>query len=228
MRTLFVLSLLTLFAACGLAPKQMGGDILVVGDSVLAWNRSSSEDVGSVIGSDLGRKVVSRATFGARIRAGSLGALGGLSISRQLSAGPWDWIVINGGANDLGACGCTRCANEIDLLISADGTAGAIPELIAMAKRQGARVLWVGYYQAPESNSFGGCRPGLVELERRIAIHARSQEGVTFVDSEDVFDPTDTSLFSGDQTHPSAAGSAVIGRFLAQQIAGRQGAPSVP
>lgn len=223
MRILLVLSLLTLLATCGLAPRQSVGDILVVGDSVLAWNKSTGEDVGSVIEAELGREVVNRAALGARVGTGGFGALIGLSIPAQLSSGRWNWIVINGGANDLGACGCTRCANEIDLLISPDGTVGAIPDLIATAKRQGTRVLWIGYYEAPESKSFGGCRPGLVEIERRIALLARSKEGVTFVDSEEVFDPTDSSLFANDRTHPSAAGSAMIGQFLAQHIAGQEG-----
>lgn len=98
------------FSELGLAPRQTGGDILVIGDSVMAWNRSAAADTGSVLEGELGRNVVNRATLGAQIRAGGLGSLGGLSIPDQLSAGPWNWIAMNGGANDLGfSCGCTRC-----------------------------------------------------------------------------------------------------------------------
>jgi lysophospholipase L1-like esterase len=169
---------------------------------------------------ELERDVVNRAALGAQIRAGGLSSLGGLSIPDQLSAGPWNWIVMNGGANDLGfSCGCTRCDGEIDLLISGDATTGAIPDLIARARAQGAKVLWAGYYRAPDTTSFRGCRPGLVELERRIAIHARTTEGVFFFDTEDVLDPAKPSLLDKDRTHPSVEGSAVIGRFLAREIA---------
>jgi acyl-CoA thioesterase I len=222
MRTVLVLCLLMGLSNCGLAPRQTGGDILVIGDSVMAWNRSSGADIGSVIEAELGRDVVSRAAFGAQIRASGLRALGGLSIPDQLSGDPWNWIVMHGGANDLGfSCDCTRCDAEIDMLISQDGSMGAIPDLITKARRQQARVLWVGYYQTPNSSSFRGCRPGLVELERRIAVYALMREGVFFFDSEDVFETTNLGLLAADRTHPSAAGSAVIGRFIAQEIAKR-------
>ena len=36
MRTLFVLCLLVSAASCGLTPQQQGGDILIIGDSVMA------------------------------------------------------------------------------------------------------------------------------------------------------------------------------------------------
>jgi acyl-CoA thioesterase I len=219
-----VLCLLTGLSNCGLAPQQTGGDVLVIGDSVMAWNRFAARDVGSVIEAELGREVVNRAALGAQIQAGSLGTLGGRSIPDQLSTGPWNWVVINGGANDLGfSCGCTRCDAEIDLLISPDGTTGGIPNLISKARGQQAKVLWVGYYQTPNSSAFQGCRPGLVELERRIAAYALTQEGVFFIDSEDVFKPTNPDLLAADRTHPSAAGSAVLGRFIAQEIASRSG-----
>ena len=222
MRILITLCFLMGFASCALAPRQTGGDILVIGDSVMAWNGFSGGDIGSVVGAELEREVVSRATLGARIRAGGIGTLGGLSIPAQLSTGSWNWIVMNGGANDLGfSCKCTRCDAEIDLLISRDGATGAIPDLITKATRQQAKVLWVGYYQTPNSRSFRGCRPGLVELERRIANFALTKDDVFFIDSENVLKPTKPEFFAPDRTHPSAAGSTVIGRFVAQEITRR-------
>lgn len=203
-----------------MTPRQQGGDILIIGDSVMAWNRPAGADIGRAIEAELDSDVVNRAYLGAQIRAGDLSAVGGLSIPDQLAAGPWNWIVMNGGANDLGfSCGCTRCDGEIELLISEDATTGAIPDLIAQARAQGAKVLWAGYYRAPDTRSFRGCRPGLVELERRIAIYAKSREGVFFVDTEDVLDPAQPGLLDTDRTHPSVEGSALIGRFLAREIA---------
>lgn len=222
MRAVLTLCLLLHVAACGLARGQSGGDILVIGDSVMAWNRVGGGDIGSVIQAELDRDVVNRAALGARIQPGGLAALAGLSIPDQLSAGPWEWVVMTGGANDLGAsCGCGPCDAEVDALISRTATTGAIPDLITRATRQGARVLWVGYYEAPESRAFKGCRPALVEIERRIAAFARTRDGLFFVDAEEVIDPASPSLLAADRTHPSIKGSDVIGRFLAQEIARR-------
>lgn len=206
--------------ACGLLPQKPGGDILVIGDSVMAWNGFSDADVGHVIGDELNREVVNRAALGAQIDASGARSLLGLNIPAQLSSGPWNWVVMNGGANDLGgSCEGGNRAAVIDGLMSADGTVGKISDLIARARAQGAQVLWMGYYQAPNSTSFKGCRPVLVELERRIAVHAAANQGVYFVDAEDAFDPSDATLFASDKTHPSAKGSAVLGRFLARTIA---------
>lgn len=221
MRVLASLMLILTLAACGPAPTgRSGGDILVIGDSVMAWNNGAGADIGSVIAERLDRSVVSRAVAGARIRAGGGASLVGLSIPDQLATGAWDWVVMNGAANDLGFnCGCTRCADEIEALISVDGQRGDIPDLIARAEAQGARVLWMGYYAAPNSTAFPGCRPGLVEIESRIARLAAARPGLIFVDAETIFNPPDPSLFAGDKTHPSIKGSARIGTYLADVIA---------
>lgn len=206
-------------AACTSAPPQEGG-ILVVGDLVMAWNRAEGGDVGSVISAELDRTVVNRAAFGAQIRANRFAGLLGLSIPDQLPPGRWDWVVANGGANDLGlSCGCTLCEDEIDALISSDGQTGSIPNLIEGARARDAQVIWLGYYKAPETKSFEGCRPGLVEIERRVARFARSNDGVFFLDAETFFDPPLPELFDTDKTHPSAKGSALIGQEIARIIA---------
>lgn len=213
------LSLSLLLSACGAIPRQSGGDILMIGDSVLAWNRLSGRDAGSQLEDALGRKVVSRAVPGARLEAGPLAAFGGLSIPGQL-AGRWNWVVMNGGANDLAAlCGCGDCDGRIDALIAPDGDTGAIPDLIAKARAGGAQVLWLGYHDAPASRSFRGCRPALVEIERRIDRLATIREGVHFIDLEDVLDPAAPGVLASDRTHPGPDGSALIGRFVAAEIA---------
>lgn len=219
MRTFRILAFLALLAGCSNTPRQEGGDIFVAGDSVMAWNRASDRDIGSVVKATLGRDVVSRATIGAVIRTGRFSTFGTLGIPNQLSPGPWNWIVMNGGANDLGfTCGCARCDTTVDLLISQDGKSGAIPDLVANAKRQSAHVLWVGYYETPGSRLFKGCRPALVEVERRFALHASRTAGVYFVDAEAVVHPSRPELFASDKTHPSLEGSALIGRLVARTI----------
>jgi acyl-CoA thioesterase I len=219
MRFLIALVLVMLTTSCAVDTQRSGGDILVIGDSVMAWNRGSGGDIGRVMAAELGREVNSRAVVGAGIRSGGFGALA-RPIPSQLTAGRWNWVVINGGANDLGsACGCVRCDATMDALVSKDGRTGDIPRLIGQARAQGAQVLWMGYYQTPAGSLFAGCRPALVELERRIALYAGAQDGVYFVDAEDVMPLNRTDLLSGDRTHPSVTGSALIGRSLASVIA---------
>lgn len=219
MRVFAILTLITALAACTPGAPRSGGDILMIGDSVLAWNRTSSRDVGSALGENLGRTVTNRAVPGAQIRKRGFASTLGLGIPDQLVMQRWNWVVMNGGANDLGfTCGCTRCDGVIEALISSDDTTGKIPELINRARTTGAKVLWMGYYRAPRSGTFQGCRPGLVEMERRIARFARSTPGVFFADSEDVITPRDPSLYAADATHPSPKGSATIARYLAQTI----------
>ena len=219
MRFFATLILITTLAACTPGAPRSGGDILMIGDSVLAWNRASGRDVGSAVGESLDRTVTNRATPGAQIRKRGFASALGLGIPDQLVMRPWNWVVMNGGANDLGfTCGCTRCDGVIEALISSDGKRGDIPKLIARARSTGAKVLWMGYYRAPNSGTFQGCRPGLVELERRIAKLAQATPGVFFQDSEDVVTPRDPSLYASDATHPSPKGSAVIGQYLAQTI----------
>ena len=219
MRLFATLILITTLAACTPDAPRSGGDILVIGDSVPAWNRTSGQDLGSALQDRLDRNVTNRATPGARIRDGGFVSAVGRGIPDQLVTRPWNWVVINGGANDLGfTCGCTRCDGVIEALISKDGTTGDIPTLINRARGTGAKVLWVGYYRAPNSGSFQGCRPGLVELERRIARFAKATPGVFFKDSEDVITPRDPTLYAADATHPSPKGSATIARYLAETI----------
>ena len=219
MRLFLIAALFSALAACGVAPRQQAGDILVIGDSVFAWNRSSGQDVGRVIEMELNRDVTSRARLGAQLQSGRLASLGGLSIPDQLTTGSWSWVVMNGGANDLArACGCQRCDGVIDQLIGPDAMTGAIPDLISRARNQGAQVIWAGYYEAPASRSFAGCHPWLVTLEQRIARYAAAKPGVYFMDIEDVIDATASHLLAPDRTHPNSTGSAVIGRFIATRI----------
>lgn len=220
---MIVLCSLAVFSGCGLAPKQVGGDILVIGDSVLAWNHGTA---GRVIASETGRTVVSRATAGARVDASAARSALGLSIPGQLSGGPWNWIIMDGGANDLvNACGCAACDDEVDALISADGSSGSIPALISDARATGAQILWMGYYQAPDSMSFATCRASLVEMERRIEAYAKARIGIHFVDAETVVDPLEPAMYSSDMTHPSRIGSEIIGSLLAQTILEKDGKP---
>jgi len=219
--SLFLLAV-ALLTACTDATRRGGGDILVLGDSVMAWNGGSDAAIPDAMQAALGRNVVSKAVPGAQFDndSGLAGAVG-FDIRRQFPGGRWNWIVINGGANDLGSdCGCGACAGVVDRLIGADGMSGAIPAFVSRLRAEsGARILWMGYYAGNGKGSFNGCRDDLVRMETRLARFAKASPGVLFVDSEDVIDPAEPGNYAADNTHPSARASALIGAYLARQIA---------
>ena len=213
--------LLLLLASCTDITPRGGGDILVLGDSVMAWNGTKNASIGDELGRILNRDVTSKAVPGAQFNnaSGVAGAVG-FDIQRQYQKGRWKWVVVNGGANDLSAdCGCGACAPFVEALIGADATSGAMPDFMRKLRAEtGAQVIWMGYYAGSGSSSFAGCRDDLVEIESRIARFAATQSGVHFVDAEDVIDRGDATLFAPDDIHPSAKGSARIADQLAQVI----------
>lgn len=224
-RILMGLALVLWAVACTDQAPRGGGDIVVLGDSVMAWNGGSNAAIPDVMGRTLGRNVVNRAVPGAQFdNASSIAGAVGFDVQRQLPTGRWNWVVLNGGANDLGSdCGCGACGPVVDALIGADAAGGAIPAFIQKVRATtGANVVWMGYYAGSGQGSFKGCRDDLVALEARLARFAASQPGVSFVDSEDVINRRDRSLFAGDNTHPSPKGSALIGAYLAQHIRSRE------
>ena len=226
----FVLSLVPLMAACTDPTPRGGGDILVLGDSVMAWNGRSGAAIPDVIAASLNRSVVNKAVAGAQFdNASAIAGAVGFDIQRQYNGGRWNWIVMNGGANDLGAdCGCGACGATVDALIGVDAQTGAIPSFIRKIRAQrGARVLWMGYYAGNGKGSFQGCRSDLVQMEARLARFAIANPGVFFVDSEDVINSRDPAQFANDNTHPSAKGSTLIGTYLATAIA-RAGRSQTP
>ncbi|WOI16021.1 SGNH/GDSL hydrolase family protein [Sulfitobacter sp. LC.270.F.C4] len=228
-RILAVLAIVTGLSACTDTAPRGGGDILVLGNSIMAWNGGRS--IPDVIANQTGRSVTSRAVPGAQFDNGStIASAVGFDIQQQFPGGRWNWVVVNGGANDLSAdCGCGACGASVNALIAPDGQSGSIPAFLQRLRAQtGAQVMWMGYYAGSGSGSFAGCRDDLVEIESRIATFAAGRPGIHFVDSEDVIDRGDRGLFAGDNVHPSARGSARIGAYLAQEINARENRSQKP
>lgn len=226
----FIAALLAILSACSDPAPRGGGDILAMGDSVMAWNGASGNAIPDALGSALDRDVVSKAVPGAQFDNSSrLAGAVGFDIQRQFPGGQWNWIVLNGGANDLNSdCGCGACGPTVDQLIGAGGMNGSIPAYLERLRGQsGARILWMGYYAGNGRGSFEGCRDHLVRIEERIARFADARDWMFFVDSEDAIDRNDPTLFASDNTHPSTKASALIGMQLAQAItqAGRSQNP---
>lgn len=212
----YILVLLCFVAApLGAEPQR----VLAIGDSILAWHKWTGRDIPSAMGDILGADVENNAVAGARFSNDSaLGRATGFDVRAQFRRGPWDLVLINGGANDfLADCNCKACDPVLDGLLAPDLT-GEVATLLAEILTSGVEVVWMGYYASARSGQFTGCRPYLVEYDARLARLADRTPGLTFVDSEDAIDPGNRALFAFDGIHPSPRGARLIGAYLAQSL----------
>jgi len=192
--------------------------ILAMGDSMLAWNGGGVADE---VERRLGEEVVDRSVSGARMLfalpiSGSLG----FRISKQYVASDWDWVILNGGGNDLWlGCGCTRCDAKINQLISPDGKTGEVPDLVRRIRAQGSKVLMVGYLRTPGRDSpIDHCREIGDTYEGRLSALAKQSPDVEFLSNKGLVPNGDLSFHSLDRIHPSLKGSAAIGARIARII----------
>lgn len=194
------------------------GDLLAIGDSVLAWNHRYCQSVPDHVALNLGRAVDNRAVNGARARGGDA------PIPDQYEAGDWDWVLVDGGANDLnGGCDCDGCETTLDGLVAEDLADGVMVELVDRIVADGARVVLMGYYPVPDGAWYGfdDCTDEIDALDARYAALAESRDGVEFFEPGDVMDPERTPKFYAfDDVHPGADGAAALGAAIAAVISG--------
>lgn len=203
--------MLTLLVGCGPAVDPEG-NIVAVGDSIFEWNADTGRSIPEVIAEARGQEVDNRAISGAMVLEGRD------NIPGQLVGSGWDWLVMDGGGNDLNdLCGCGGCDSVLDALVSADGASGAVPDLVIPTAASGTRVAIVGYAGLPDGAEFGfsECGEELEALSARYAALADATDGVIFVDARDVVTGDDAEMFDEDLVHPSVAGSEAIGLYVA-------------
>lgn len=222
MRVFVSLLLLGLLAACTEpVSRNDTSRILAMGDSLMAWHGTSNRSISHAIESELGEPVIDRSVVGAQMiyELPISGALG-MKIARQYRAGNWDWIVLNGGGNDLWlGCGCSACDGRMGRLISPDGRSGEIPSLVRRLRSTGAQVIYVGYLRSPGVGSMiEHCRDEGDELEARIARLDRADAGFHFLSLAGMVPPGDRSFHAADMIHPSIKASRAIGRGIARII----------
>lgn len=195
--------------------------ILAMGDSMLAWNRSSGLAVSDVLERELNTQVIDRSVIAARYNyvLPISGAMG-LNISMQYRTDDWDWVVLNGGGNDLWfGCGCVVCDQTIDKLITPSAKGGKIPNLVREVRSDGAKVVFVGYLHSPGTFSIvDHCKDDAIELESRLAKLESVQDGFYFLNLAELVPNGDRSFHSADMIHPSRAASKKIGELVAQLI----------
>lgn len=227
-----LLSGLAVFGLCGCSGFEERAEtefsakpdarILVIGDSVMWWNSESGASVADGISARLGEPVVNLAVPGAVIsHRDPAMAEEGLDIRAQYRDRDWQWVVVEGGANDLGDEGGARgCEVVLDELVSDDGRRGEIPELVRRIRSTGARVVAMGYYKLPSSAASDDyCGETLTTLTQRIENMAGHDPDVLFVAMSDVIAPADPGDYDPDGVHPSARSSREIGSRIAAAIA---------
>ncbi len=216
--TLMLVALAALFG-CG-EPVSQGKDarVLLLGDSMFASNRANNKAVADVLEAELGQPVLDRSVFAARyFHPLPISGAAGMRLESQYRSGDWDWVVMNGGGNDLLlGCGCSLCQGVLNRLVSADGRSGTIPAHVARIRATGARVVYAGYLRNPGMGTpIKHCGPAGNELDRRLTLMAGFDAGVTFVPMADLVPYRDTSYHGPDRIHPSFKGSQGIGKRLA-------------
>lgn len=195
--------------------------ILVIGDSLMAWHKASNRSIGDMLSRYLKEPVVNRSIGGARVlNARSFAAGTGMNIGRQFRGGRWDWVVVNGGGNDLWfGCGCKRCGRNINRMVTISGLYGDMPNLIHRIRATGAKVIVMGYLRTPGvDSSIEHCRDAGDAYEARLQHMARQMDGVYFMSNKDMVPHGDKSFHTKDMIHPSFKGSAMIAKRLALMI----------
>ena len=165
--------------------------------------------------------MIDRSVSGARfLYALPISGSAGLNIASQYRDGDWDWIVLNGGGNDIWmGCGCGHCAGRIDRLITSDGRKGRIPATVSDLRATGAQVIFVGYMRTPGVQSpIEGCADEGDEMDRRLSRLAALDRGVHFLPLADLVPEGDRSYHGIDLIHPSPKASAAIGGRVAAII----------
>ncbi len=218
---LFAVFAVLLSGCAGAPPNGQNARILAIGDSLMAWNNISSQSIPDTVAETLGEPVVDRSVSAARIIYHlPVSGSAGMNIRKQYKAGDWDWIIVNGGGNDLWlGCGCFACDRKLDKLISKDGRNGAIPGMLSQFRQTGAKVIYVGYLRSPGVGSaIEHCREEGDILEQRITRLAEIDSGIYFLSLRDLVPHGDRSYHALDMIHPSIKASTAIGNKIAQII----------
>lgn len=198
--------------------------ILVMGDSMMASNGIGGQSVGKRLSKRLGVEVQSRAMLGAWMiyRLPLTGAMG-FSIPRQFRGGSHQWIVMNGGGNDLWlGCGCNACDRTLHRLAAPDGRSGAVLATLARLRASGAQVLYVGYLRSPGFDTpIEHCKDEAEVLDARVAAFAEARDGIHFLSLDGLVPEGDKSFHAADLIHPSLKGSDAIAGWIAAFIRAR-------
>ena len=210
--------LLTCLAACTSLRGTPSADVrmIAVGDSILDWNRKSGEDIPTLVAQQTGLPVFNNAISGAKF-------VGRFAVPRQYRSGDWDWVIVDGGGNDLtGNCDTPEAAEVVlDRLIDDEDLSGAYASFLLPITEQGTQVIIMGYVSISIAGGpFATCEFALNDLRDRQMKLANSNSSVLFMDTRDVIAPDNLAAYDADLIHPSPLGGALIAGLIAQTING--------
>ncbi len=189
--------------------------MIAVGDSFLDWNRDDGHSIPDVIGRQRGEVMGNASISGATVLGGDE-----FTIPNQYRKGPWSWVIINGGGNDItDRCDCRNCGATLNKLLTADGSSGALRDLAERAVSHGSKAVIVGYMNLlPQAAESPQCNDELAELRTRKSLMAADMQDVIYVNAAEALDGTDSRLYDDDNLHPSIAGSKAVGTLIANAI----------
>ena len=214
------LAAVLVLAGCSSGAGSAERPMLAIGDSIMAWHVDEGASIPDVVADELGREVTNRSVPGGQF----LNAPVGLDIRDQyyvVRTGGWEWVIIDGGGNDLNAeCGCDECSEIQDALLGPEGDSGRVFEFVDRIVSPRRKVMLVGYYEVPNYAWFGfnQCVDELAEYNRRLALMADQTDNVWFIDAGQAVKADDPSAYEEDGIHPSVEGSELVGRLVAQAI----------
>jgi acyl-CoA thioesterase-1 len=204
--------------------------ILAVGDSIMAMNGQLCQGVAGHAGLALDRYVQDHSVGGRRLDHPDSDD----DITGQYQAGPWEWVVMTGGGNDmLQECGCNieghdeqGCQDTLDSLLNLEEGTGELLDFLAIVRADeanAATVLLLGYYDFTDNSvaNFDGCNAYLPELNARYATLAETEDDLIFLSTAEVMDlAVHPERIFIDGIHPSVEGSMALGALVAETIAG--------
>ncbi|MEO0342155.1 MAG: SGNH/GDSL hydrolase family protein [Pseudomonadota bacterium] len=214
----------TQFLGVGLAlcsAMAQAQSVQVIGDSILVWNSWKDASIADFLIDDFGEGVSKDAAAGAYLtNPSALGRLFGFDIRLQYEPRAWDWLVLDGGGNDLlSECSCGACETVLDDLSSDDGRRGAMPDLVNEIRDTGTQVVLLGYFMPSVAGGpAASCAPELRVLNARYQAIADRDVDVYFVNAAALIARDDLSLFDADLLHPSIAGSQILADAIADII----------
>ena len=190
------------------------GRLLAIGDSVLDWNRDEGASIPAIVGQRAQLEVINESISGSQVLDPS-----DEGIPQQYISGDWNWVLIDGGANDVGdGCGCGECMGQVNRIISPDASEGAMVSLVSRAVGDGAHVVLLGYYQV-SGPDFDGCEDEAEAINARYQALAERSPEVIFVNMSDAVSNEPMNVYlDEDGIHPSIYGGELIGELIAQRI----------
>ena len=152
-------------------------EVLMLGDSLLAWFREEGASVGDVLDASSSFSVANLSVSGSMVLEGDE------SIPSQYVGGDWGWVVFDGGGNDANdLCECGACDEILDEIIDEATNEGVVPDFARAMRNAGHRVLVLGYYGMPASaqHGFHRCNDEAAVLNARYERLANQTDGVYY------------------------------------------------